>query len=78
MTPQAWGFWRDVLAQAMGTVIGGAILALAGILVGLIDNVSLLAVSAFFALLGAVGVVVQFVFLTRWTREVRRRERETD
>lgn len=38
MTPQGWEFARSVIAQALGTVIGGGVLALIGVAVGALNT----------------------------------------
>jgi len=55
-----WEFWRSVLAQGIGTVLGGAILALAGIAIGAIHGVTLLAVSLVALVFAILGTAFQF------------------
>jgi hypothetical protein len=54
-----WEFWRSVLVQALGTILGGAILALAGIAIGAIHGVSLLAVSLVALVFAVIGIAFQ-------------------
>jgi thiol:disulfide interchange protein len=56
-----WLFWRSVLVQALGTVLGGAVLALVGIAIGAIHGVSLLAVSLVSLVLVFFGIAFQVV-----------------
>ena|GEM_PF-5968547 len=57
----SWLFWRSVLAQALGTVLGGAVLASAGIAIGAIHGVSLLAVSLVALVLVFFGIAFQVI-----------------
>jgi thiol:disulfide interchange protein len=54
-----WEFWRSVLAQALGTVLGGAVLALAAIAIGAIHGVSLLAVGLVVLVFALLGIAFQ-------------------
>jgi hypothetical protein len=74
VTPQGWEFWRSVLVQALGTVLGGGILALIGIAVGAIHNVSWLAVSIVALSFAIVGVLVQFFIVVKLSYAARRRD----
>jgi membrane protein implicated in regulation of membrane protease activity len=70
-----WEFWRSVLAQALGTILGGAILALAGIAIGAIHGVSLLAVSLVALVFAVIGIAFQVFALVMARRAPRVRER---
>lgn len=77
MTPQGWDFARSVLAQALGTVLGGGVLALIGVTVGALDS-PWLAVSAV-SLIASLAFLALFVrILIHLSLAERRRDGETE
>lgn len=66
-------FWRSVLAQGLGTVIGGAVLALFGVAVGVIDNVNWVRVGIALTGFCIGGLIGAFVATEVWHRFLRRR-----
>jgi hypothetical protein len=70
---EGWEFARSVVAQALGTVLGGGVLALIGVIVGALDSPWLALSLVSFAV--ALVFYVLFVgILIRWSLAARRRD----